>query len=204
MVKEKEIIAIIDYGAGNLTNVKNMLDHLGCESIITSDSDEIESASKIILPGVGAFGHIMENLREKGLDESIKKVISDKKPFLGICIGLQVLFDESEESPGIKGLGIFKGKVKKFTKGKIPQIGWNNAIITKDYLDLNSGFTYFVNSFHVVPEDKNLIIFNTEYHEEFVSGIKKDNVLAVQFHPERSGEWGIDFLKKWLKGDING
>jgi glutamine amidotransferase len=197
------MIAIIDYGAGNIQSVKNALDYLKVENKITDKAEDIEKADKVIFPGVGAYGDVMKALEEKGLTESVKKAISEK-PYLGICLGLQVLFEESEESPGVKGLGIFKGKVKKFKSKtlKIPQIGWNSIKIAKKDEILkgikDESYFYFVHSYFVEPEDKSIILTKTDYGEEFVSGIVKDNVIGIQFHPERSGEVGLQLLKNFV------
>jgi len=190
------MIAIINYGAGNLNSVKNALDYLGEECIITDNPEDIESADRIIFPGVGSFGTVIKGLREKNLEQPLKNAINNGKPFFGICIGLQTLFEESEESPGVKGLCIFKGKVKKFTDGKVPQIGWNR-IIPIDNMFQN-GYAYFVNSYYIVPDDKSIIASNTDYYNEFTSAVKKDNITATQFHPEKSGEYGLELLKRWL------
>ena len=192
------MIAIVDYGSGNVRSVKNTLDFLGAESLITSKPEEIEAADRIIFPGVGAFGYAMEQLRKRKLEGPVKNSIANGKPFLGICLGQQLLFEESEESPGIKGLGIFKGRVKKFAKGKTPQIGWNRIIPVKKNA-FEEGYMYFVNSYYVAPEDSSLIAAKTSYEgQEFASAIEKDNVTAVQFHAEKSGDFGIDFLRRWL------
>jgi glutamine amidotransferase len=189
------MIAIIDYGAGNLNSVKKAFEYLGEGSIITSDPEEIVKADKVVFPGVGNFGDVMKELKKRKLDEAIKKVIETKKPFLGICVGLQVLFEESEESPNVKGLGIFKGNVVKFTKGKIPQIGWNE-IKSKS---IGNGYVYFVNSYYVVPADKGIVESTADYYVDFTAAVKKDNVFATQFHPEKSGKFGLKILKKWLE-----
>lgn len=191
------MIAIIDYGAGNLVSVKNALDYLGVASKITSNAEDIEKAECIILPGVGSFGFMMESLRKLKLEEPLKKALLKGKPYLGICLGLQVLFEESEESPGIAGLGIFKGKVVKFKQGKIPQIGWNNIKPRKSLF--KEGFVYFVNSYYPVSEDKEIIATTTDYFGDFVSAVQKDNITAMQFHPEKSGEFGLDLIRRWLQ-----
>ena len=188
------MIAIIDYGAGNANSVKNALDYLGESSIITSDEKEILKSDKAVFPGVGAFGDTMKELKKRKLDAAIKKFIGSKKPFLGICIGLQVLFEGSEESPGTKGLGIFRGKVVRFKKGKIPQIGWNK-IKSKT---IGNGYAYFVNSYYAVPEDKKIIESTSDYYGKFAAAVKKDNIFAAQFHLEKSGKFGLDILRKWL------
>lgn len=192
------MISIIDYGAGNISSIKNALNFLGEENKVVSNPEDIKSADKIIFPGVGSFGYMMQELNKKGLANAIKKAIAKGTPYLGICLGLQALFEESEESPGIKGLGIFKGKVVKFTKGKIPQIGWNKIIPKKDNIFTNS-YVYFVNSYYVTPENKDIIATTTEYYKEFTSAIQYKNITAVQFHPEKSGNKGIELLRRWLK-----
>lgn len=195
------MIAIIDYGAGNLQSVKNALDYLNVKSKITDDAEEIAKADKIIFPGVGSFGEMMNALESRNLVSSIKKSIKDKKPFLGICLGLQALFEESEESPGIKGLGIFKGKVKRFkTSLKVPQIGWNSIKMEKNdemIHGLDNKFFYFVHSYYVAPEDKSIILTTTDYSGRFVSGICKDKIWAFQFHPEKSGKDGLEILRRF-------
>lgn len=188
------MIAIIDYGAGNANSVKNGLGYLGYDSAITSNPEEIVEADKLIFPGVGAFGDAMKELKKRKLDIAIKKFIRSKKPFLGICIGLQVLFEKSEESPNVKGLEIFKGKVVKFTKGKIPQIGWNK-ISSKS---IGDGYAYFVNSYYAVPEDKKIIESTSDYYVKFTAAVKKYNIFATQFHLEKSGKFGLDIVRKWL------
>ncbi len=192
------MIAIIDYGAGNLKSVKNALDYLKAGSRITDKPDEILSADRLILPGDGSFGFMMKNLEKKSLLKPIKDFINSNKPFLGICLGLQALFESSEESPGINGLSIFNGKVVKFKKGKVPQIGWNK-IIPKNKKLFKNEFMYFVNSYYAVPDDDSIIAAVTDYNGDFVSAIQSKNVTAVQFHPEKSGEAGIELLKRWLE-----
>lgn len=191
-------IVIIDYGAGNVKSLGNMLEFLGCEYEITDDREKILKAKKIIFPGQGHFEQAMKKLNSKNLPCTIKEAINNGADFLGICLGLQVLFEKSEEAPNVEGLGIFKGEVKKFQTGKIPQIGWNEIKTTKSNTYLDDDYFYFVNSYYVVPEDKNIISSITNYHIDFCSSIQKDNVCAVQFHPEKSSEAGIKFFKKWL------
>tara|TARA_B100000315_G_C14378502_1_gene496342 strand:+ start:143 stop:724 length:582 start_codon:yes stop_codon:yes gene_type:complete len=191
------MIAIIDYGSGNIQSLKNTLDFIGVESSITNNPEIIKKAERIILPGVGSFGYMMEQLEKLDLIPAIKKSIDQGKPFLGICLGLQALFQESDESPGVKGLSIFKGRVKKFSKGKIPQIGWNNITPTNNNL-FKKEFFYFVNSYYVVPNDKNIISTTSNYYQDFTSSIQSNNITATQFHPEKSGQAGIDLLKRWL------
>lgn len=199
------MIAIIDYGAGNLHSVANALTYLGAEYIVTSNENEIFTADKVILPGVGAFADAMANLEEKGLDKIIKNLVALNKPLLGICLGLQLMFEESEESPGVKGLGIFKGKIVKIPdRGlKIPHMGWNNISLTKNSKILkdlgDEPFVYFVHSYYLISEDKTIVSAYTEYGEKLDIAIEKDNIFATQFHPEKSGDVGIKILKNFIE-----
>ena len=181
-----------------MKRVKNALDYLGVASVITNKTEDINQADRLILPGDGSFGFLMKNLRAKGLISPIKEFIRSGNPFLGICLGMQALFEKSEESPGIKGLCIFKGKVVKFRNGKVPQIGWNKIVPLKKGIFRND-FMYFVNSYYVVPRDKEIIAAASFYYLDFPSAIQSDNITAMQFHPEKSGNQGIELLKRWLK-----
>ena len=196
------MVAIIDYGAGNLHSVKNALDFLGAESEITGDRNKIEKASHIILPGVGAFGDAMKSMEKSGLIETVKKAADGTKPFLGICLGLQLLFESSEESPGVEGLGIFKGSVVKIPdRGfKIPHMGWNNISLTKKsrILPDNEPFVYFVHSYYIQPTDKDVVSARTEYGEVLDIAVERGNVFATQFHPEKSGDAGMEILRRFL------
>lgn len=200
------MIAVIDYGAGNLHSVKNALDYLGAESVITSSSTEILKADKVILPGVGSFGDAMRRLEEKELTGSIKRAADGTKPFLGICLGLQLLFESSEESPGVDGLGIFKGSVVKIPEHglKIPHMGWNNISLTKKsrILPQNKPYVYFVHSYYINAQDKSDVSAYTEYGERLDVAVERGNVFATQFHPEKSGEVGLGILKRFL--DLKG
>lgn len=203
------MIAIIDYGAGNLQSVKKALDFIGAENIITDDPQVIMSADKVLLPGVGSFGDAMNSMREKNLVETVKQCALSGKPFLGICLGLQLLFEESEESPGVKGLGIFKGKIKKFSSDmglKIPHIGWNSLEIKqKDTLFKNvpeNSYVYFVHSYYLHAEDENDIATITNYGIDFHSAVGKNNVFATQFHPEKSGDVGLQILKNFASMEV--
>lgn len=200
------MIAIIDYGMGNLRSVQKGFERMGHEVVVTNDAKTILDASKVVLPGVGAFPDCMRNLREYGLIDAVHRTIRSGKPFLGICLGLQLLFTESEEFGISKGLDIIKGRVIRF-KGpefadlKIPHMGWNSISIKRQVPALqdvpNNSYVYFVHSFHVVPEDKSVIATTTPYGIEFVSSIWKDNVFAVQFHPEKSQNLGLSILKRF-------
>lgn len=195
----KNKIVIIDYGAGNIKSIMNVVRSLGYETILTRDKNIILNADKIIFPGQGHFGQAMEKLNQLGLAEVIREAIGKGKQFLGICLGLQVLFETSEEAPNVQGIGIFKGSVKKFQTGRTPQIGWNKISTTKANTYLSEDFYYFVNSYYVAPDDENIISSKAEYHIEFASSIQHKNVTAVQFHPEKSADAGLEFFRKWLK-----
>lgn len=196
------MIAIIDYGAGNLRSVKNALDFLGAESKITGDADEILSADKVILPGVGAFGDAMASLNKSGLADVVLEIAEKGTPLLGICLGLQLMFEESEETEGIKGLGLFKGRVVKIPdKGlKIPHIGWNSIETVKNsrILKDNDAFVYFVHSYYIKPDDDKIISAYTEYGERLAVAVEDKNVFAVQFHPEKSGIEGMNILRNFI------
>ncbi len=203
------MIAIIDYGAGNLQSVKKAFDFIGAESVITDNPEIINSCDRILLPGVGSFGDAMESMMNKGLAETVKQNALSGKPFLGICLGLQLLFEESEESPGVKGLGIFKGKIKKFTSDiglKIPHIGWNSLEIKqKDGIFKNvpeNSYVYFVHSYYLHAEDENDIATVTNYGIDFHSAVGKDNIFATQFHPEKSGDVGLQILRNFASMEV--
>lgn len=200
------MIAIIDYGMGNLRSVQKGFERMGREAVVTSDAKTILSAGKVVLPGVGAFPDCMRNLEQYGLIEAIHRTIASGKPFLGICLGLQLLFTESEEFGISKGLDLIKGRVIRF-KGpefaelKVPHMGWNSVQIKRRPPALadvpEDSHFYFVHSFHVVPEDKGVIATTTPYGIEFVSSIWKDNIFAAQFHPEKSQALGLSILKRF-------
>ena len=197
------MIAVIDYGAGNLHSVVNALDYLGAESVVTSDRDTILSADRVILPGVGAFGDAMRSMSEKGLTEAVKEAADGSRPFLGICLGLQLLFESSEESPGVEGLGVFKGSVVRIPDHglKIPHMGWNNISLAKKSAMLpdNNPFVYFVHSYYIKPENEEDVSARTEYGTVLDVAVERGNVFAVQFHPEKSGETGLGILKRFLE-----
>lgn len=202
------MIAIIDYGMGNLYSVEKAFVSLGAEVVVTSDPKVIKSADKVVLPGVGAFGDCMTNLEKYGLIEVIHEVIASGVPFLGICLGLQLLFEGSEEDPGIPGLGVFKGMVKRIIAPelKIPHMGWNSLELKSESFLLNqlgeSPYVYFVHSFHAVPEDKTIITAVTDYGGAVTAAVGKDNVQAVQFHPEKSSSVGLNILKNFKELSI--
>ena len=196
------MVAIIDYGAGNLHSVKNALDFLGAESEITNDKDKILAADHVILPGVGAFGDAMKSLNESGLVEVVKTAADGSRPFLGICLGLQLLFERSEESPGVDGLGIFRGSVVKIPDHglKIPHMGWNSITLAKQsrILPDNDPFVYFVHSYYINAQDPDVVSAYTEYGERLDVAVERGNVFATQFHPETSGDVGMEILRAFL------
>jgi len=197
------MITLLDYGAGNVRSVINAIESLGERVKIVTRGEDIISAEKLIFPGVGAFGSMMSVLMERNYVLPLKDYLVSGKPYLGICIGLQALFEYSEEAPGLPGLGVFKGSVKRFKINlSVPHIGWNGLNIKQPsilfkQLKGNEKF-YFVHSYHVVPEDESLVLTTTNYGYEFVSSIQKHNITATQFHPEKSGVSGILVLKNFL------
>lgn len=195
------MIAIIDYGAGNLMNVTKAFDYLGVENIVTSDIKTIESADKILLPGVGAFGEGMANLTSRGLDKAIKNAVSKGTPLLGICLGMQMLFDESEESPGVKGLGILHGTIRRLPKVgdlKIPHMGWNDLDCHgKLFEGLEKPFVYFVHSYYLDASDKSVVSATVNYGIDIDVAVESGNVFGFQFHPEKSSDVGLQMLRNF-------
>jgi glutamine amidotransferase len=198
-------VAIIDYDAGNLKSVEKALDFIGMNAVITRDRDEIYRASHVILPGVGAFGDAMGLLDKFSLIEPINEVTSKGTPFLGICLGLQLLYEDSEETPGVRGLGILKGHILKIPKKdglKIPHIGWNSIKINggrlfKDIDDKNEPYVYFVHSYYLDALNKDEVKANAFYSVDIDASVEKGNVFACQFHPEKSGDTGLQILKNF-------
>jgi imidazole glycerol-phosphate synthase subunit HisH len=195
------MIAVIDYGMGNLRSVQKGLERTGSDAEITRDLAKIQAARGVVLPGVGAFSACMENLGKFGLIEPIREIVRRKKPFLGICLGFQLLFSESEEFGRQKGLDLFPGKVVGFHAQenlKVPHMGWNRIEkkIDSPFLDgLSSGdYVYFVHSFYVVPDDRSIVATTTDYGDTFVSSIATESLFACQFHPEKSQELGLRIL----------
>ena len=197
------MISIIDYGMGNLRSVQKALEKTGAEVQVTKDIEAINLSEKIILPGVGAIKPAMERLDYLGLIPAIKKSINEGKPFLGICLGFQLLFEKSDEGGNAEGLGILKGAVDKFLHLKIPQIGWNQLNIKLPDCPLFTGVNnlenvYFCHSYFVNPCEKNIIATSTEYGIEFTSSVWKKNIFGVQFHPEKSQTVGLKILKNFI------
>jgi len=202
--QDDEMIAIIDYDAGNIKSVEKAMQLLGQEVTITRDRETIMNADKVILPGVGAFGDAMGKLRQYGLDEVIRDVTAKGTPFLGICLGLQLLFERSDETPGVEGLGILKGEILRIPDQeglKIPHMGWNslkfqnNGRLFKDIPE--DSYVYFVHSYYLKAQDREIVSATTTYGIELDVAIHKDNVHAVQFHPEKSGVRGIEMLENF-------
>jgi glutamine amidotransferase len=196
------MIAIIDYGMGNLRSVEKGFQHVGVDARVVTTAREVADASGVVLPGVGAFRDCMQNLGQMGLIEPVKKSIADGKPFLGICLGLQALFTESEEFGHTEGLGVLKGRVPRFPRSelKVPHMGWNSITIRRRPpimpADVPDGaYFYFVHSYYVAPEDEGIIATTTDYGLTFTSMVWKDNVFATQFHPEKSQALGLKVLK---------
>lgn len=196
-------IAIIDYGAGNLRSVQKALEHVGADAVLTADAETIREASAVVFPGVGAFKSGYRGLEERGLVPVIKESIDSGKPFLGICLGLQLLFEESEEDGPTPGLGILPGRVARFTGDlKIPHMGWNR-VQPKKSVPLLEGipegtYFYFVHAYYVLPDD-GVTAATTEYGIEFTSMVARDNLFAMQFHPEKSQKWGLKILENFRR-----
>lgn len=200
------MIAIIDYGAGNLQSVRNALDHIGCPNVVASNAEEITSADGVILPGVGAFGSAMAEINKRGLAETIRELAASGKPFLGICAGMQLFFDGSEESPGVPGLGIMPGKVLLFPSGKglkIPHIGWNSINTDKKSRLLGAlpqgACMYFVHSYYVKAQNRESVTAVSEYGVEFDAAVEENNLFGCQFHPEKSGAAGLSILQRFTE-----
>lgn len=198
------MVAIIDYDAGNIKSVEKALEYLDQKTVVTRDSKIIRKADQIILPGVGAFGGAMRKLEEYGLIDTIHEVVELGKPFLGICLGLQLLFERSEESEGAAGLGILSGKILKFPEDrgyKIPQIGWNSLEIRKDSVLFrgvpNQSYVYFVHSYYLKAEDERIVAASADYAAHIHAAVESGHIFACQFHPEKSGEVGLKILKNF-------
>lgn len=200
------MITFLDYGAGNVRSVINAIESLGERVAVVGSGADIEAAEKLVFPGVGNFGSMMEILQAKGYAEPLKAYLRSGRPYLGICLGLHALFEESDEAPGIKGLGILPGRVKRFdTDLAVPHIGWNGINVKQPsgfFRDLEGDEKfYFVHSFHVVPDDEDLVLTTTDYGYRFVSAVQMGSIIATQFHPEKSGDPGLRLLKNFLSSE---
>ena len=199
--RSQRMIAIIDYDAGNIKSVEKALLLLGQEAVVTGDKDTILAADKVVLPGVGAFGDAMGNLRRTGLDNVIRKVAEKGTPFLGICLGLQLLFERSDEAPGVEGLGILKGEILRIPDKeglKIPHMGWNSLHLENDgrlFRGVEEGaYVYFVHSYYLKAAEESIVKASAEYSVHIHASVEKDNVFACQFHPEKSSDVGLFIL----------
>ncbi|MBQ6635433.1 MAG: imidazole glycerol phosphate synthase subunit HisH [Lachnospiraceae bacterium] len=197
--------AIIDYDAGNIKSVENALRFLGHDVVVTADPEVILQADHVILPGVGAFGEAMQRLRGRGLEDTIREVVDRGTPFLGICLGLQLLFEESEESPGVRGLALLPGRIRRIPDGegrKVPQIGWNDISFPGEsrlFKGLPQGsFVYFVHSFYLEAGDRSDVAATTEYGVSIDAAVEHGNLFACQFHPEKSERVGMQILENFL------
>ena len=200
------MIGIIDYDAGNIRSVEKALSYLGEKTVVSRDPDILKSVDKVILPGVGSFGQAMENLHRYELVPVIRDMIEDGKPFLGICLGLQLLFESSEESPGAGGLGILKGKILKIPSSpglKIPHMGWNSLQLQNNgrlFRNIpQDTYVYFVHSYYLQAQEPEIVKAVTGYGTEIHASVEKDNVFACQFHPEKSGKYGLEILKNFAE-----
>ncbi len=195
------MITIIDYGMANLGSVHKAFEAVGAQARISSRPEDLPGSSHVVLPGVGAFGDSMKNIRALGFDEAIREVIAQGIPFLGICVGLQALFTIGEEKGMHQGLNVFRGRVPVFTEGLVPQIGWNQAHIRRDDPLMEGipdhSYFYFVHSYYVLPEDRSIVIADTDYHIDYASIVGKDRVWGVQFHPEKSQDMGLRILRNF-------
>ena len=200
------MIAIIDYDAGNIKSVEKALQKLGAEVVITKDAQEILQADKVILPGVGAFGDAMTNLKKYGLVKVIHQVVEKGTPFLGICLGLQLLFERSDETPGVEGLGILQGEILRIPEKenlKIPHLGWNSLHLQNQgrlFKNLpEQAYVYFVHSYYLKAKDDEIVKATTDYSVNIHASVEKDNVFACQFHPEKSSDVGLQILKNFVE-----
>ena len=200
------MIAIIDYDAGNMLSVVKALKHLGEEPLITRDPVQLAAADKVILPGVGAFGDAMDKLNGYGLTPVIRDIISEGNPFLGICLGLQLLYEESEESPGVAGIGALAGRIRRIPVGeykKIPHMGWNSLNYHNPgrlFKGIDEGtYVYFVHSYYLEADNRDSVVATCEYNVTIDASVEQGNVFATQFHPEKSGETGLCILKNFIE-----
>lgn len=202
------MIAVIDYDAGNIKSVEKALISLGQEVVLTRDEEQLMRADKVILPGVGAFGDAMDNLKKYGLDRVIRGVAEKGTPFLGICLGLQLLFERSDEAPGVSGLGILEGEILRIPgkEGiKIPHMGWNSLRLENNgrlFRGISQqSYVYFVHSYYLKAKEEAIVKASTEYSVRIHASVEKDNVFACQFHPEKSSDVGIQILKNFVELD---
>jgi glutamine amidotransferase len=201
------MIAVVDYGVGNLRSVSKALERVGGDVCVTSSPAEIDRADAVLLPGVGAFAHCMDNLRAAGLEQSVRAAAASEKPFLGVCVGMQILFEESDEFGRVEGLGILKGRVRRFEPSdpalKVPHMGWNGLRIRRRAPHLegleDGARVYFVHSYYVETSDDSIVATTTGYDVDFVSSAWRGNIFATQFHPEKSQATGLHILRNFVE-----
>lgn len=201
------MIGIVDYDIGNLRSVQKAFQHVGGEAVFVRTPKEIAQVDALVLPGVGAFGDCVRSLARSGMWDDVLAWAKSEKPFFGICVGFQMLFESSEEAPGEKGLGVFAGEVRKFSSKhglKIPQIGWNTVKVLQPHAPLLAGvktgdYVYFVHSYYVAPKDASLVALETTYGDTFAAAITRGNLLATQFHPEKSQQAGLQLVKNFVE-----
>lgn len=191
------MIELVDYGGGNLGSITRCLERLEVPYKTADANNPPSGDAPLVFPGVGAFGAAMANLEQNGLAARIRDAVRNGAPYLGICIGLQVLFEAGEEAPGVAGLGLLPGTVTKFKQGKVPQIGWN--YVKSSHPDWPEGYVYFVNSYHPTPADSSITLYQADYHGPFCAAVQKENITAFQFHPEKSGPFGQELLRRWFE-----
>jgi imidazole glycerol phosphate synthase glutamine amidotransferase subunit len=193
------MIEVVDYGGGNLGSITRCLEMLDANYCLVNRDNPPSGEKPLLFPGVGAFGAAMHNLNQNGLAERLRDILKSKTPYLGICIGLQVLFEGSEEAPGVAGLGVIPGTVVKFTQGKVPQIGWN--WVQSNKIEWNSGYVYFVNSYYPQLESNQQSLYEANYHGAFTAAVQTENITAFQFHPEKSGPFGQSLIAQWIENN---
>jgi imidazole glycerol-phosphate synthase subunit HisH len=197
-------VAVVDYDAGNTLSVTRALEKVGARVDLTPDSGRVARADAVVLPGVGAFGDCMKKLEERGMDDACREVLRSGKPFLGVCVGLQVLFEGSEESPGVEGLGVLPGTVKRFKVEnlKVPHMGWNQLDVAREhpvFEELDGEAFYFVHSYYPDPAERGDVLGTAEYGGEFCAAAGRENLAAVQFHPEKSSRAGLRLYENFLR-----
>lgn len=192
-------VELVDVGGGNIGSVKRCLEMLEIDFVQSGIDNPPNGEKPIVLPGVGAFGPVMDHLKQTGFDERIKSMVKSGTPYLGICVGMQILFDSSEEAPGTAGLSLIPGSVRKFKEGKVPQIGWNLIELAGNTAYPESGYVYFVNSFYPDPSSSEHALYYSNYFVRFCAAVQYKNITAFQFHPEKSAAFGKSLLRGWVE-----